>query len=296
MFQKTVFADAKENYKDAKFVIFGVPFDATSSFRSGSRLAPDAMRIASYNFETYNSYYNIDLYDVPFCDIGNLEVSCIVSETLDLLYAEVLNIIEDGKIPIMLGGEHSLTFVCVKAFYSKRKEKKNGNIGVIVLDAHLDLRDQYAGTKNNHACVSRRILELTDRYVSLGIRSGSKREYDFARQKAIKYYTPESLENKGLKKILSDAIDYLNCNQIYLSIDMDVIDPAYAPAVGNPEPFGLNPKEVREIIRVLSPYLIGFDLVEITPNYDSGQTALLGAKLVREFMAGLVRSEQRIQK
>lgn len=278
MLIKPTFADANASYEDAKFVIFGVPFDGTSCFRPGSRRAPSAIRNASYNFESYNSKHDIDLCDVPFCDLGDVEVSVSVDETLAVVQSETKRIIDDDKTPLTIGGEHSLTYACVRAF---------GDVGVIVLDAHLDLRDEYAGSRLGHACVSRRIIETTgvENYISIGIRSGAREEYDFARQNGVRFYSAEQVQSEGIVNVVRDAIKYLTTGKIYLSIDMDVIDPAYAPAVGTPEPFGFTPADVRYVIQEIAPRVAGFDLVEISPDYDHGQTSLLGAKLVREFIA-----------
>lgn len=276
-----LFADADSEYADAEFVIFGVPFDETSCFRSGSKRAPSAIRKASYNFEPYNPNYDVSLCDVPFCDLSEIEGSVLVDEMLTTIRNVVGGIVNDGKIPIMMGGEHLLTYPCIQAFQ---------DISTVVLDAHLDLRDEYAGDKQSHACVSRRIIEEIGamNYVSIGIRSGAKEEYDFAKKNDIRFYTVDQIQSEGIVHIVGDVIEYLNTDQVYLSIDVDVIDPAYAPAVGNPEPFGMIPTDVKYVIRSLAPYILGFDLVEVSPDYDHGQTALLGAKLIREFIAAKV--------
>lgn len=259
-------------------MIFGVPFDGTSCFRSGSRRAPSAVRGASYNFESYDPEHDVDLCDVPFCDMGDVEVSVSVDETLADVQSKTKRIIDDNKIPIMIGGEHSLTYACIRAF---------GDVGAIILDAHLDLRDEYAGSRQSHACVSRRILEEVGikNYVSIGVRSGAREEYDFARQNGVRFYGVDQIQSKGVVSITQDSIKYLGTGKIYLSIDMDVIDPGYAPAVGTPEPFGLAPADIACVIKALAPRVVGFDLVEISPDYDHGQTSLLGAKLIREFIA-----------
>ncbi len=282
MFNQPKMMDAPSEYGTAEYVIFGVPFDGTSSFRAGSRFAPDAMRKASANFESYNAFFDIDLAELPIHDAGDLEPYASVDDTLRDLFYAVEPIAKDGKIPIMLGGEHSLTLPCVKAC----AKHAGDDIGVVVLDAHFDLRDEYSGLKNNHACVSRHIIdEVTDNYVSIGIRSGPKEEWDFAKENNIRYYTPDDVETKGIKNVLDEVIEYLDCSKIYLSLDMDALDPSFAPALGTPEPFGLDALDVREVIRTLAPMSVGFDIVEIAPEYDGGQTAMLGTKLMREFIA-----------
>ncbi len=282
MFNQPKMMDAPSEYGTAEYVIFGVPFDGTSSLRAGSRFAPDAMRKASANFESYNAFFDIDLAELPIHDAGDLEPYASVDDTLRDLFYAVEPIAKDGKIPIMLGGEHSLTLPCVKAC----AKHAGDDIGVVVLDAHFDLRDEYSGLKNNHACVSRHIIdEVTDNYVSIGIRSGPKEEWDFAKENNIRYYTPDDVETKGIKNVLDEVIEYLDCSKIYLSLDMDALDPSFAPALGTPEPFGLDALDVREVIRTLAPMSVGFDIVEIAPEYDGGQTAMLGTKLMREFIA-----------
>ena len=319
------FADADSNYYDADFVIFGAPFDGTSSFRKGSRLAPDAIREASYNFETYNPYFNIDLADIPFHDAGDVDIpfhdagdrdipfhdagdrdipfydagdgyipfhdagdrdisgNCTVEQAQAAVDEIVTRILSDGKIPIMLGGEHSLTVPCVR-----RSMDHFNDLGVVVLDAHFDLRQEYEGQVNSHACVSRRIIEdITDNYISIGIRSGTRDEYSLARSRGITYYPADFVEDKGIPHVLSELSRHfdLDTSHLYLSLDMDVLDPAYAPALGTPEPFGLTDRQVLSVIRRLAPRSVGFDLVEIAPGFDSGNTALLGAKFVCEFIA-----------
>jgi agmatinase len=287
MFLPNSFIDALADYESARYVIFGVPFDNTSSYRAGSRWAPDAMRKVSANFESYNPTFDIDLVDLPIHDAGNLETSASVDETLRDLYEEMKTLLNDGKLPIMLGGEHSLTYSTVKAC----SEFAGDDFGVLVLDAHFDLRQEYRGFKYNHACVSRNILSnVTENLVSIGIRSGPEEEWVFARENNLKYYTADDVESIGMVEVLKEVIEWLNCSQLYLSLDMDAIDPAYAPGLGTPEPFGLSARDVRTAIRTLAPYSIAFDVVEIAPEYDSGQTAMLGAKLMREFIAAHAKS------
>jgi agmatinase len=309
------FADADSNYPDADFVIFGAPFDGTASFRKGSRLAPDAIREASYNFETYNPYFDIDLVDIPFHDVGDVDIpfhdagdvdipfhnagdvdipfhdagdvdipgNCTVEQAQAAVGDMVTAILSDGKIPIMLGGEHSLTVPCVRG-----SKNHFNDLGVVVLDAHFDLRQEYEGQVNSHACVSRRIIEdITDNYISIGIRSGTRNEYSLARSLGITYYSADLVEDKGIPHVLAELSRHLDLDtsHLYLSLDMDVLDPAYAPALGTPEPFGLTDRQVLSLIRRLAPRSVGFDLVEIAPGFDSGNTALLGAKFVCEFIA-----------
>lgn len=282
-----LFADARSSFDDADFVLYGVPFDATSSYRKGSKWAPLEMRKASYNFETYNGDLDVDLADVNIHDMGDCDVYCSVDDTLNEVYDTASTIVKAKKIPIMMGGEHSLTYPCVKAF--------KGKIGFVVMDAHYDLREEYEGIRNSHACVSRHVIDdLTDKYVSIGIRSGPKEEYEYVKKnKKIRSYTANDVDEMGIEKILKETEAYLKgCDRIYLSLDMDAIDPAYAPGLGTPEPFGMTPRQVRTVIRRLARKTVGFDVVEISPEYDQGITAQLGAKLIREFIAAKWKSMQ----
>ena len=282
---QALFADANSDYERASYVICGVPFDGTSSFRLGSRLAPDEMRAASYNFETYSSFFDLDLADVDIHDAGNLEVAENIDDTLFAISKYADKFVNDGKIPVMLGGEHSLSYPFVKACKNKYPE-----LGFVVLDAHMDLREEFHGEKNSHACVSRHVIDdLTHKYVSIGIRSGTREEYEYVSENKIKMFTAEDVYSNGIEKIISGFRDYIR-GPVYLSIDMDAIDPAYAPALGTPEPYGITPRDVRDVISCLAPQVVGFDLVEIAPAYDSGGTAVLGAKLVRDFLAASAKA------
>lgn len=283
--QNILFADANSDYKKARYVICGVPFDGTSSFRTGSRLAPHEMRAASYNFETYSSFFDIDLIDVQIHDAGDLEVASTIDETLEMISHSAEKYIRDEKLPIMLGGEHSLTFPFVNACKNKYPD-----LGFVVLDAHMDLRQEYRGEKNSHACISRHIIEnVTQKYASVGIRSGNKEEYDYVNENNIKVFSAEDVFSKGIESVIDDIRKEIK-GPIYLSVDMDALDPAYAPAIGTPEPYGLTPRDVREVISCLAPKIVGFDLVEIAPEYDSGGTSILGAKIVRDFIAASARA------
>src|SRR3990172_8885415 len=228
-----IFAEANSDYKNAQYVICGVPFDSTSCFRRGSKDAPCEMRKNSYNFEKYNYFYDIDLEDVNIHDAGDLEVAENVDDTLNMISVHARKYVKDKKIPIMLGGEHSLTLPFVKAC----KEKYN-DIGFVVLDAHMDMREEYEGEKNSHACISRHVFEdVTQKYVSIGIRSGAREEYEFVRENNIKMFSAEDIFSMGIEKVMNELRNHIS-GHVYLSIDMDAIYPAYAPALGTPEPYG----------------------------------------------------------
>ncbi len=281
MFNISNFADANADPDEAEFVIVGAPFDATTSFRPGTREGPDAVRRASYNFETYVHRHGIDFRDINVNDLGNLDLGA------DPAYAR--QTIRDGfafvpekATPIFIGGEHSITPPIVAEV-----ARRHGEIGVIVLDAHFDLREEYGGTRLSHACASRHIIETEGvvGYASIGIRSGDMKEYIYAEEHGIHYHSSDEVHERGIEVVLKDALKEVGCDQIYLSIDFDCIDPAYAPGVGNPEPFGLSSWDVRYIVESVAPKAVGLDVNEIAPQFDGGQTAALGAKLIREFIA-----------
>jgi agmatinase len=283
MFQRCGFADADAKLPDANYVVLGLPFDGTASFRSGSRDGPDAIRLASFNFESYDYYYEVDLAELAISDLGNMELGA------DPAYAEEtikegIALLPKAAIPIFLGGEHSITPPIVESFARRSRE---GALGVLVLDAHLDLREEYGCTRYSHACASRRILEKegVKAYASIGIRSGCKEEFTFAKENDISYFTAIDVKEKGIDYVLDRAIEGMNCERLYLSIDLDALDPAFAPAVGNPEPFGLTSWDVKRVIERVARKAIGLDINELTPAYDRGETALLAARLAREFIA-----------
>jgi agmatinase len=234
------------------------------------------MREESYNFETYHPHFDIDLAELNIHDAGDLQVGEKISTALEAVYSAVTACREEDKIPLLLGGEHSLTLSAAKGCNPD---------GILILDAHLDLREEYEGEKYSHACIARHLLEeVTDNLVQIGIRSGAREEYAFARQQELRYYTAEQVIQRGISNIIEETKEYLGPGKLYLSLDMDVIDPAFAAGLGTPEPFGITPRDVRQVLWSFAEQCIGFDIVEIVPEIDVN-TASLGAKLVREFIA-----------
>lgn len=279
-----LFADATAGFEESKVVIFGVPFDGTSSHRAGSAQAPATIRHESYNFESFLNRYNIDLENAPVHDMGDTRNISSVSEVVAELPKFVEDLIRKDKFPIALGGEHSITVPIVKSLID---HYLNQNFGVIFLDAHADFRDSYLEEKNSHACVCRRVSELVGikNVVSIGVRSYSLEEAKAISEKKFKIFDADLVNDQGIEQIMKQALDYLSNDKIYLSIDMDVIDPAYAPGVGNPESFGLTPRQIRHVIDQLGPKLIGADIVEVSPPFDNGNTAALAAQLVQIIIA-----------
>ncbi len=265
------FADSEESFAHADYVIVGVPYeDASPSFREGVQFAPDAIREASWNFETYNLFNHKDLEDLKVHDFGNID-------NLESLGQLVERVVKDKKKIIVLGGSHSITphvVAPVSKFYP--------HLGVLVTDAHLDYRDTYQDSPTNHACTIRRLSEIVkiNQITVVGIRSGCKEEKIQSDADGLSCYTPYDVTRVGIKNILKK----IDCDHVYLSIDMDAIDPSHAPGVSTPEPFGLSATDVLEIIRGIAPQIIGIDVVEVCPSYDTGITALLAAKFIREYI------------
>lgn len=279
-----LFAECTASFEEADIVILGVPFDRTSSFRVGSRFAPNKIREESYNFEDYLFDYDISLSDCNVHDMGNLDESGTEEDMADKLFSKVSTILKNGKFPIAMGGEHSITSPIIRAF---KAQKRTRGLGVITIDAHLDFRDSYLNNRMSHACVTRRISEFLGvaRIIPIGIRSICKEEHDDAEKLGLNYFTAFEVHRYGIERILRRAMRLLDCEKVYLSLDIDGIDPAYAPGTGTPEPYGLNPLEVRKLINMLEGRLAGFDVVEVCPPYDNGNTSALAARLMTEVIA-----------
>ena len=270
------FADAESSFDEAKIVIFGAPYDKTSSFRIGASKAPNEIRQASWNFETFNIKTGRDLTEVKFHDYGDLEIKDdspkdMVNKIRD--FTSLL--IKKNKFSIAIGGEHSITSGIIQAFPK--------NIAVLCLDAHLDFRQDYENEPYNHACTIRRIADHVDikNIALLGFRSAEKEEFIDANNQGLFCIDSYTIKKIGIKKILDKTKEYLGDKKIYFSLDIDVFDVSYAPGTSTPEPFGLAQWEILDIIDFFSSQFIGFDIVEVCPPYDTGQTSILAAKIVR---------------
>ena len=266
---------SERSYEESEFILFGVPFDATVSFRPGARFAPMEIRRASENIE-FSSLSGIRL-----ADVGDLALTSSVTWMLKRVSRIVGEILSDGKTPIILGGEHTLTLA------SALKVCKRGG-GLIVLDAHLDLRDEFMDTRLNHTTWLRRLLERFEdlKMMIIGVREASSDLNDYAEKKRIKILKANRIMKEYVSSIKA-VKDYVSTlNEVYLSIDMDVLDPAYAPGVSNPEPCGLSPAMVREIVEeICSIKLRGLDVVEVNPLFDFGQTSCYAAYFIYTALA-----------
>ena len=275
------FSGYSRSLEAARYVVIGVPFDHTSTFRSGSRFGPAAIRTASLNIETYSLRTRVDIESVPIHDAGDLHIVDDVSETLRRLKAVTGDVLSAGKMPVCIGGEHTITLGVAQSLPK--------HVGVISFDAHGDLRDEYGGSKLSHATVLRRISEVvgTDAVFVCGVRALCKEEVDFIEKERIRNLTPWDLRKLGVEKAARALKEFLSKFQhTYLTIDSDVLDPAFCPGVANPEFDGLTPSELMYLVsRVAAERMIGFDLVEVCPNYDFGAAAVAASRLIFEVIA-----------
>lgn len=273
-FNNNLFADADTPYESARYVIFGIPFDGTTSFMAGTRDGPDAIRKVSYNFEQFLPEFGYTLSEAGIHDLGNLEVASVPEDVISAVEDVTRRIRSDGKIPIALGGEHSVTLGSYRAYASDC---------FVVCDAHLDLREEFGNTPYNHACITRRVSEAGAKEIFIiGARSGTEEEYEFA--KNLNLYSADCVRERGITDILDEVIRKIAGRSVYLSIDADAIDCCLTPGLGTPEPFGITHFDVRDVIRRIGPLAEAFDYMEVCP-IDAGQTAAVAAKLIREFIA-----------
>lgn len=262
---------------DAKqFGFIGVPFDSTSTYKPCARFGPKAVREASYNFERYNMVLDKTL-DIPVFDFGDIEViPGNFKRTCSNIEFTISELLDKNIIPVAVGGEHTISYGVLKALDVE-------NVTVIHLDAHMDLRDDYMGEKYSHATVMRRIFDLNPKdIIQIGIRSCCEDEMSFAEENTIAYFTPHEVnENIELIKNVIGDIE----GPLYVSIDMDVLDPAYAPGVGTPSPCGLNPFQLESLIHCLKgKEITGFDLVEVSSTEIGDITSINAAKVIYDFL------------
>lgn len=275
----STFADAHASFEDAEFVIVGVPFDRTTSFRPGARFGPDSIRAHSASLESYDLETGIDLADARIHDLGNTEEFGSSEEMADAVREQLRPVFAAGKLPLVLGGDHACSPPVVEAYPAGAP-----SLGVLYLDAHLDFRDRYLGDRRSHGCSARRIVDRVGarNVVVLGVRSVSREEVEANRSIEMSLVTAHEVAKEGITASVQRALNMLKTDRLYLSIDIDVIDPSYAGGTGTPEPFGLTPRDVKYVIDQAAPRLAGMDVMEVSPHYDNGNTSVLAARLVRE--------------
>ncbi|MFH1105644.1 MAG: agmatinase [Candidatus Aenigmatarchaeota archaeon] len=262
---------------DAKIWLFGVPFDSTVCYLPGCRYGPKIIREASQQIETYDIDARVDIFESPgVYDLGDMEpVRGNAEKTVKKVEQETEHIVENKRFPLMLGGEHTITAGAVKALSKVYKDIK-----VLSFDAHPDLRDSYEGERYDHACVMRRVSEISKDFLVVGARSLFQQEEPFEKHIVFR---------KDIKKSMEKIEKFIKGANIYLTIDIDVLDPSEVPGVGTPEPDGLSFAELFELIKLLKNCnkIVGMDLVELRPVADSNISEVAAAKLLFKTIAVL---------
>jgi agmatinase len=289
--QSNIFSGFQKPFEKADYIIFGVPFDVTSTYRTGARFGPNAIREASLNIETYSFRTGINVEDLALHDLGDLHVLTATEKTLERITLVVKEILEAGKTPVTIGGEHTITLGAAKGLGNKASRT-----AIISFDAHLDLRNEYMGLKLSHTTFMRRLNEEVKpaKIIEVGTRAVCKEELAYAKKAGIEFFTAQQIRNEGTEEIAKQLKKKLaECKNTYLSIDMDILDPAYAPAVQNPESDGLEPHTLLDILcSICDKRVIGFDVVEVAPNYDQGVSAIQAAKVMFEMLCQIEKSRK----
>lgn len=276
------FIAAEADFDEARAVIFGAPFDGTTSFRPGTRFGPGAIRAESDGIETYSPYQNKDLEDIAVFDSGDLLLPFGNTEAvLEEICARTVEILEAGKMPVMLGGEHLVTLGAVRAMVQKYPE-----LHIIHFDAHADLRDDYLGERLSHATVIRRCHDLLGdgRIHQFGIRSGEHAEWDFA-------FAHTDFHPFNVKDVLDVVLALGSDVPVYVTLDLDVLDPSLFCGTGTPEAGGVFFQDLEEALLALEALnVVGFDMNELSPHYDaSGVSTAVACKVLREMLLAYVK-------
>lgn len=280
-----VFIMSRPDFNHSQAVIYGMPMDFTASFRPGSRFGPARIREVSIGLEEYSPYLDKHLEDVNYFDAGDIPLPFgNPARSLDLIEAYISKLLDAGKFPLGLGGEHLVTLPIIKAF-----DKKYDNFAVIHIDAHTDLRTEYEGEPLSHSTPIRKTCEWIgpENVYSFGIRSGMREEFQYAKESGM------YLAKFDVVEPLQEVLPKLSGRSVYVTIDIDVLDPAYAPGTGTAEAGGITSKELLQAIHLIAGAdvnVIGADLVEVAPAYDpTEQTQIAASKFVREMLLGFVK-------
>lgn len=271
----------ESDYDDSSMVIYGCPFDGTTSFRPGTRFGPAAIRQEFFGLESYSPYLDKDLYDYELFDGGDLDLPFgNTKRALDMIYDYSKSIVNDSKIPFMVGGEHLVSLPAFRGVFDKYKD-----VVVVHLDAHADLRADYMGEELSHATVIRRIHDLlgNDRIYQFGIRSGERSEFEFSRKNT--YMEKFNVDTIG------DIVEKIGDTPVYITIDLDILDPSIFPGTGTIEPGGISFKEMIESIKLFEKLnVVGADVVELSPHYDqSGTSTAVACKVIRELALAICK-------
>ncbi len=291
--QSNVFSGLQKPFEKAKYVIFGVPFDATSTYRTGARFGPNAIRQASLNIETYSFRSGLDVEDLALYDAGDLHVSTDAQKTVDMTKLVVEDVLAAGKMPVVLAGEHTVTLGIVKGLGAKAAKT-----AIVSFDAHLDLRTEFLGLTLSHTTFMQLINETVKpaKIIEVGTRSVCKEELAYAKKAGVEFFTSQQIIKQGSEQIVKQLKEKLApYENVYLTVDMDVLDPAFVPAVQNPEPEGITPTALLDVVCALcDKRVIGFDVLEIAPIYDQGVSAVVAAKVMFEMLCQLEKSRKNL--
>jgi agmatinase len=289
--QSNVFGGIQKPFRKARYVVFGVPFDVTSTYRTGARFGPNAVRLASQNIETYSFRSGVDVEDLLLHDLGDLHVSTSPRKTVDMLKLVVEDLLTVKKMPVAIGGEHTITLGVLKGLGDKA-----GETAVVSFDAHLDVRKEYQGLTLSHTTFMRVINEEVKpaKIVEVGTRAISREELAYAEQAGIDFFTSQQIRKEGAAQMVQKLKEELaSYKRIYLTVDMDVLDPAFAPAVQNPEPDGLETHTLLDVLCGLcDKRVVGFDVLEVAPVYDQGVSAVVAAKVMFEVLCQLEKTQK----
>jgi len=287
--QTNVFSGLEKSFDDAKYVVFGVPFDVTSTYRTGARFGPTSIRQASLNIETCSLRSGLDVEDLPLHDAGDVCISTDTKKTLDMVKLVVEDIVNANKMPVAIGGEHTITLGITKGLGAKI-----GKTAIVSFDAHLDLRCEFQGLDLSHTTFMQLISEEAKpaKIIEVGTRAVCEEELEYAKKAGISFITSHQITKEGseptIKKLRENLSPY---EKVYLSVDMDVLDPAFAPAVQNPEPEGISTSTLLDIVcAICDSRVVGFDVLEVAPIFDQGVTAIVAAKVIFEILCQLEKS------
>ena len=270
-FIEQTYISAKASFKESKMVILGCPYDGSASFRPGARFGPSAIRKASWGIETYSPYFDKDLSELSIHDMGVLELPLGEKKaSLALIRKALRRILAEKKFPILLGGDHLITLPIVEEII-----RVYPHFYLIQIDAHTDLRENYLGETLSHSTVMRRVVDRLGekRLFQIGIRSGTEDEFKLAK-KMRSIISPN-------REALRSMVKRLRNQPVYITLDLDVIDPSLLPGVGTPEPGGFTFERFLSLLKELqSLHVIGFDMVELTPDYDPNQISSITASVI----------------
>lgn len=272
------FEDKYTDYKNASIAILPVPYDGTSTWIKGADKGPEALLDASYNMEFYDIETDSEVYLKGIATLDPVYEKSSPEKMSESVEKRITKILDDGKFPVLIGGEHSVSIGAIKAV-AKRYDK----FSVLQLDAHTDMRDSYEGSSYNHACVMARAKEVATNVTQVGIRSTwpaeEKQNIDLERV----FYAYKIKEEANWEKKVSDQL----CKDVYITIDLDVLDPAFMPSTGTPEPDGLTYREVLNLIGLVikEHNVIGFDVVELCPNSINKAPDFLASKLIYQILS-----------